>query len=151
MRPEKFDEWMPGIGTSALFISDPIKSDPEDGDAFYLSVIWFRRGFEALIEEQPYADLKKVPWDAMASKWPSREVEEHLPARGLTSLSVRFRTSPQVTGSQQERTVVDRFPALACSRFMVLPEGPFSGATGGRVVMFRTTEWLTVGPPAACA
>ena len=69
MRPERFDEWMPGIGTVALFISDPIRNDPEDGDASYLSVIWFQKGFEDLIEEQPHADLKLIPWDAMARSW----------------------------------------------------------------------------------
>lgn len=62
-------EWMPGVATVALFISDPIQNDPMDGQASYLSVIWFQRGFEELIEEQPLEELRKVPWDAMAASW----------------------------------------------------------------------------------
>ena len=69
LRPQRFDEWMPGVGTVALFISNPIRNDPEDGEASYLSVIWFQKGFEDLMEEQPLAELKKVPWDAMAQSW----------------------------------------------------------------------------------
>lgn len=62
-------EWMPDVGTVALFISDPIESDPRDGDASYLSAIWFQRGFNELIEEQPLEELRKIPWNAMASSW----------------------------------------------------------------------------------
>ena len=64
-----FDEWMPGIGTVALFVSDAIRNDPSHGDTSYLSIIWFQKSAEALIEEEPREELFKVNWDGLARSW----------------------------------------------------------------------------------
>ena len=68
-RRPTYHEWMPGIGTVALFISDPIKNDPDSGDASYLSIIWFQKSAESLMEDEPRAELLKVVWDGMARSW----------------------------------------------------------------------------------
>jgi len=73
-RPSKEDgrswpEWMPGTGTVALFRSDAIQNDPEDGDVSHLMVIWFQREPVELIESEPLAILRSIPWDTLATSW----------------------------------------------------------------------------------
>jgi hypothetical protein len=62
-------EWMPGTGTIALFRSDAIKDDPEDGDCSHLMVIWFQKEPVELIEPEALASLRKVSWDSLATSW----------------------------------------------------------------------------------
>lgn len=64
-----YEEWMPGVGTVALFRSDAIKNDPEDGDISHLLVIWFQREPVEMIESEPLESMKKLPWDALATSW----------------------------------------------------------------------------------
>jgi len=60
---------MPGTGTVALFRSDAIQNDPEDGDVSHLMVIWFQREPVELIESEPLAILRSIPWDTLATSW----------------------------------------------------------------------------------
>jgi len=62
-------EWMPGTGTVALFYSDAIKHDPQDGDSSHLMLIWFQREPVEMIEAEPLAELRKIPWDRHATSW----------------------------------------------------------------------------------
>lgn len=62
-------EFLPPVLSVGLFISGPLRDDPEDGDASFLAVAWFQQDPHQFMEEEPLAHLQKVPWDSLASSW----------------------------------------------------------------------------------
>ena len=60
-------EWMPGVGTVALFRSDGIVNAPEGGNLSHLLVMWFQNEPTDLIEPEALEAIRHLRWNALAT------------------------------------------------------------------------------------